>query len=583
MTRPDYAGTAQIPPLNELTLTTSLAEIDAEIQALQQQKENWVALPLSERITIVEKLLKDFAAITPRWVDACMQAKGITTTGPFAGDEWIAGAWTILSYLQQLHKVLLDIARTGHPGLPGPVTTHSDGQVVARVFPFNAYDRIFFPGISAEVWMQPGITSQTLPQHQATAYQGTQQPGRVALVLGAGNVSSIGPLDILYKLFTENQVVLYKPNPVNAYLGPLLQEAFQELTSKDYMKIVYGGAEEGTYLCAHNGIDEIHVTGSDKTFEAIVFGTGTEGSARKQAQQPLIRKKVSGELGNVSPLIIVPGPWSNKDIAYQATHIASSLANNAGYNCNATRVIIQHAEWQQRRQLLQQINQVFSHLPARKAFYPGAQQRYHDFITQHPDAEQFGAGEAQNLPWAVIADVDPEQVDDICFKTEAFCSLFAETALSAQSVTDYIARAVTFANEHLWGTLSATLLVHPTSLKDPTIAAAVEQAVADLRYGTIGLNYWAGTGFTFGVTTWGAFPGHTIDDIQSGNGIVHNSLMFSEPQKSVIRAPFRSPLTPPWFVDQSKIAAKLFPKLTNFAAAPAPGKLPGIIWSALGR
>ena len=38
------------------------------------------------------------------------------------------------------------------------------------------------------------------------------------------------------------------------------------------------------------------------------------------------------------------------------------------------------------------------------------------------------------------------------------------------------ADAVEFANRRLWGTLSATLIVHPQSLKDPQIAAAVDQA-----------------------------------------------------------------------------------------------------------
>jgi len=34
--------------------------------------------------------------------------------------------------------------------------------------------------------------------------------GRVSLVLGAGNVSSIVPLDIFYKLYAEGEVVMIK-------------------------------------------------------------------------------------------------------------------------------------------------------------------------------------------------------------------------------------------------------------------------------------------------------------------------------------------------------------------------------------
>lgn len=177
--------------------------------------------------------------------------------------------------------------------------------------------------------------------------------------------------------------------------------------------------------------------------------------------------------------------------------------------------------------------------------------------------------------------MNPEATDDLCFTTEAFCSLFAETSISATSVPEYIDRAVEHANEHLWGTLNATIIVHPTSLKDPAIAAAVERAVANLRYGTIGVNYWAGIGFAICVTTWGAFPGHTIDDIQSGIGVVHNTLMFSRPQKSVLRAPFRSSPTPPWFVTRSKTARKVLPKLVGLEASPSPWKVPSIFWSTI--
>src|SRR5260221_5255901 len=188
--------------------------------------------------------------------------------------------------------------------------------------------------------MEPGVTVADLPQTQALAYRDKQHEGRVALVLGAGNVASIGPMDVLYKLFVEDQVVVYKANPVNAYLGPLMAEGLRALVESGFLRLVYGGAEEGAYLCNHPGIDEVHITGSDKTFEAIVFGTGAEGAKRIDAHHPLLTMRGTGEMGNVSPVIVVTDTRAPRDVAYQAEHIDSMLANNAGFNCNATRVII---------------------------------------------------------------------------------------------------------------------------------------------------------------------------------------------------------------------------------------------------
>ena len=363
---------------------------------------------------------------------------------------------------------------------PGPVKTRPDGQVVAQVFPQSTYDKLFFGGVTAEIWMEPGVTEETLPSTQATIYHDNTHPGKVALVLGAGNVSSIGPLDILYKLFMEDQVVLYKTNPVNAYVGPLLQECFRALIEPGYLRIVYGGASEGAYLCNHADIEEIHITGSDKTFDAIVFGPGAEGAQRKAEKTPLLHKRITGELGNVSPVIVVPGPWSQSDLSYQAMHIVSMLTNNSGFNCNATRVIIQHADWSQRVDLLREVRSALAKVPLRTAYYPGAHNRQQAFVAAHPDAEKFGTPQGEELAWTLIPNLDAGQTDDICFTTEAFCGLFGETALEASSVVEYIERAVAFANDGVWGTLNATILVHPESLKDPQVAEAVEQAIANL-------------------------------------------------------------------------------------------------------
>lgn len=577
-------GSFQFPGAASGQTASDQATMDVAVQTLQAQKDAWVNVSVRERIALIDRTMRDFHALQGRWVAACLQAKGLSAQAPAAGEEWATGPYALLKHLRQLRSSLSDIARYGSPRIPGPVRAVADGQVVAQVFPQTGYDRIFYSGVTAEIWQQPGVTVEGLPQTMAVAYR--QKPaGKVALVLGAGNVSSIGPMDALYKLFVEDQVVALKANPVNAYLGPLMEEAFRALIDGGYLRILSGGAAEGAYLCQHPGIDEVHITGSDKTFDAIVWGVGPEAAARKAAGTPLLQKRITGELGNVSPVIVVPGPWSKSDIAYQAAHIVSMLTNNAGYNCNATRVIIQREGWDRREPLLQAMRGIFRQTPARAAYYPGSQQRYAAFTQAHPEAERFGAegSEAGDgaLPWTLISGLDAQATDDICFTTEAFCALFAETTLAAESVADYVDRAVAFCNDRIWGTLSATLLVHPDSLRDPAVAQAVERGIANLRYGSIGVNYWGGVSFALGLTTWGAYPGHPLDDIRSGNGVVHNALMFDQPQKSVIRAKFKLTPIPPWFVTRGKVASNVFRQLADLEAQPSLARVPGIAIAAL--
>ena len=83
------------------------------------------------------------------------------------------------------------------------------------------------------------------------------------------------------------------------------------------------------------------------------------------------------------------------------------------------------------------------------------------------------------------------------------------------------------------------------------------------------------------VTTWGAHPGHPLEDIQSGRGVVHNALLFDKPQKTVVRGPFRMPIKPPWFVTNKKTHI-LGPRLSAFERKPGFWKFLKIAVGSLG-
>lgn len=559
---------------------SSRETLDAALADLAARKDDWARLAVADRRAIVRELIKDFSAVADRWAEACRQAEGIPAESPTASEEWLAGPYLVLRNLNLLEGALADVEKEGQPRIPGPVDTRPDGRVTARVFPQSLYDRIFYGGVTADVWMQPEVTREGLADTQASAYKAEDPEGTVSLVLGAGNVSSIGAMDLLYKLFVENHVVILKMHPLNAYLGPLLAEGFQALTDWGVLRIVYGGGDVGTYLTGHARVDAIHITGSDKTVEAIVFGPGAEGAKRKAERRPKLEKPITSELGNVSAVIVIPGPWSESDLDYHGENLVSMLTNNAGFNCNALRVIVQHEGWAQRGALLDAFRRHLGQVPTRKAYYPGAGDRHAAFLAAHPEAENFGIAGDGELPWTLISDLDPDAESEICFDTEAFCGVTSETALAARSVPEFVARAVELVNDRLWGTLNATLLVHPKSLADRDVARAVDRAIDDLRFGTVTINCWAAVGYGLVITPWGGLPGHDVYDVQSGSGFVHNTLMFDRAEKAVIRAPFRVRPKPLWFPSH-RTAYEMAKKLTAFEAERSPFKLPGIFYEAL--
>jgi len=115
-------------------------------------------------------------------------------------------------------------------------------------------------------------------------------------------------------------------------------------------------------------------------------------------------------------------------------------------------------------------------------------------------------------------------------------------------------------------------------MKDPLIAAAVEKAVADLRYGSVVVNHWGAIAYYMAVTPWGAYPGHEMVDIQSGVGKVHNPLMFDEAEKSVIYAPFIS--IPDPYTATAKRSYRYYRRDSRYQHEPNLANLLKLLWAA---
>ena len=248
-----------------------------------------------------QRVIADTMAAQDEWLAAACAAKGLPPGTTEAGEELFAGVGTFVRMARLFRDALRDIAKDGKPAFAGPVREAPDGRLRVQVFPAGAFDRITFPQTTAEIWMQPGVTRENLVSGQAAAYADPVAHAGTALVLAAGNVASLGPRDVLSKLFVEGKVVVMKANPVNDYLVPHWSRALAALIDAGVLRIVDGGAAVGQYLTGHARIDEVHITGSDKTYDAVVFGTGPEGARRKAADQPVLDKPVTAELGNVSP------------------------------------------------------------------------------------------------------------------------------------------------------------------------------------------------------------------------------------------------------------------------------------------
>ncbi len=565
------------------TTTSRHPTVDADLELLSTRAAAWAGLPIGEKRALVSAVHEATAGVAEDWATVACRAKGLDMGSPLAGEEWMSGPMAQLVYTTALGRTL-DALAAGRSPVTGRLGRAPGRRTTLRVrMPFEGWDRLLLSGYRAELWMEPGVTPEEVGRQAGLR---TRRPdgGGVAVVLGAGNIAAIAPLDVLYKLFADGRVVLLKLNPVNDYLLDVLTRAFEPFIDAGFVRIVAGGADLGGYLTDHHLVDEIHLTGSGETHDAIVFGTGDPGARRKAAGRPQLTKPMTSELGGVAPVIVLPGRWSDADLRFQAEHVATQRLHNSGFNCNASQVVVVSAGWPQKAEFVDAVKRAVRDAPARPAYYPGADERHDRARSLHP-----GADELDTKARRTVVSVDSD-LDDDAFTTEYFAPVLSITELAGDGPAEFLAAAVAFANDRLSGTLTANVIADPATLRG--LGDRLDELIAELRYGTVGVNCWSGVGFLTPRASWGAFPGHTVDDIQSGIGVVHNALLVDRIERTVLRGPFRpSPRAlvhgeptlspkPPWFVTNrtSGVTAR---RLTAFAAKPQVWRLPGILVSAL--
>lgn len=565
-------------PLIEMPANTHQHELDTILSRVRGAAQNFASLSLDDRILLVRSMQSGYINIAERLVITACQAKGIGPDSPMATEEW-AVINSVVRQLRLILESLKSIKEKGNTPI-GKIGRTIDQRLSVQTFPMSTIDGVLFKDVTAEVHMQNGITEKDLDRNRAAYYKRPEHNGRTVLVLGAGNITAIPPMDVITKMFNEGKVCILKMNPINAYAGSYIEEAFAEAIRRNYLAVVYGGVEESKYLANSDLIDEIHVTGSDKTHDAIVWGAeGPKRAERMARNKPVLNKEITSELGNVTPVIVVPGPYKEKELAFQAEDICGAFTFNASFLCCCPVALVTAKGWQQRESFLNHIESKLANIPTRKAYYPGAKERWQSLTQARSNMSTHGDPSGDKTPWTLIKGLNPE-VDEMLYRNEPFCSILSETAINSSDTIEFIERAVEFVNKKLWGTLTINMIVHPQTMKDPKIAEAIERAITLLNYGTVTINGFNGMAFSFATPPWGGHPGSSLTNIQSGRGWVHNTSMLEGIEKTVLRFPLTSFPKPVWH-HSHRTGHKLMPKLVELERNHSWSKVPGIIFTAM--
>ena len=548
-------------------MTLTKLEIDRNINTLRVNSKEFSTIDNTKLISMLEESIKNIKDVAYYWATVSAENKGVSNTIA-EGEEWLGGPFATVFGIQYYIDTLKDLNK------PLDEELFNKNLNTYKVFPNNILERIFFPFISAEIKFNKNIKFNEIEEFRGFAMRYKHKPS-ISLILGAGNVSCIPLLDAIYHLVAKRSVVYIKLNPVNEYLLPVYEKVFNNFISSGYMVITKGNVEESKYMTEHNGIDHIHLTGSDETYENIVYGRKLNNEEKKlKSLDKINSKSFSSELGNVTPIIVHPGKWSNGELKFQARKIVTAKLNNGGFNCISAQIVLLPDKWKHTEKLMKYIKFYMNKVDDRLSYYPNS-------LNVLNTLEKDKNYERLNAESCATPHLSREIKAYSKYETsEIWGTSIYFKKISYKSDKDYAENAIKYCNETLWGNLGSTVLIKKYNNKKNK--PITDLYINNLKYGTVAINEWSAIGFIIPTLPWGGYPGNKDNDIQSGQGYVHNSLLFESPQKGVVYSKFRlSPLIdPPWFVTNKK-AHRIFKNLTYYQATNSKINLIKLIFSTL--
>ena len=515
--------------------SSDIQKVELIITNVSKNKTKWKGLGYRSKLAYLKSIQSNLERYAKEFTDSQTKSRGAVPGGPTFNIEaaaWVTGAIYLGTAVHALTDTYSLLAKNGSYPRATKERQRHDGQVIKTVFPRCARDKMLYPGFRAEIWLEKGAKGT-----QGYIYENSK--GGCCAVFGAGNYEA--PIDVMTKMFVENKVVIFKHNPVNEGVGVVLRKIFKNLIQDGYLYFLAGGSDVGKKILSHPDITDAVLTGGKDTYNRIVWGATSEEQERnRKSNHKVFNKRLDAELGGVTPMIIVPGKWAQKEINHQASQISATKHANGGHACISPQVVIVDDDWPQKDLFLNRLRHYLAEAPTEVCYYPGAMKTYEKFRMNYPQAQIVGQKKKyfeKQLNPLFIPEVE---VDSLALKEEAFTMVLAQTSIkeTGGDPPKFLNKAVQFCNEKVFGDLACSVIVDPRTARE--MGSGIDDCIAKLEYGIIGVNIWSAFIAIFPQLTWGAFPGNTASNIESGVGRLGNSYMFDQIEKSVLWTPMVS-------------------------------------------
>jgi len=172
--------------------------------------------------------------------------------------------------------------------------------------------------------------------------------GRVTLVLGAGNQPFLSAVDAIDCLIYKQRPVLIKHHPLRPYLMELYSMIFEPLIRRGYLRqILDENIQKTTEILSNLNVGHVHMTGSLVTDKAV---RETLSKSRPLMSEAKIADMVTSELGCVTPVIMMPAKYTEKELRHAVATILEMKMVNGGCNCLSANALVLSKQWEQKEE-----------------------------------------------------------------------------------------------------------------------------------------------------------------------------------------------------------------------------------------
>ncbi|MGW1882501.1 hypothetical protein [Streptomyces sp. NPDC001970] len=142
--------------------TEQVWEIDRAVDDLVRGEAAWAACDRAKRRELLEQMHAATAVQAEAWVRAAVAYKQLPDDSPLVGEEWITGPYPVLTSLGALAATVEALEESRSPVDGFTFGRAPSRRVTVRVLPHSVWDQLLLNDFSAEVWMPPGVTKETV-------------------------------------------------------------------------------------------------------------------------------------------------------------------------------------------------------------------------------------------------------------------------------------------------------------------------------------------------------------------------------------------------------------------------------------